>query len=374
MDVVFWISVAFIVYTYFGYPLLIWLMSLGRRELLLDLEKISEWPSVEIIIPVYNEEHNILEKINNLALLHYPKNKLRIMFVSDGSKDGTNDVLKSQQDISFVAYATRKGKAHALNEALKRSTADIVVFTDARQWLAPDSIKRIVARLQQPGIGAVSGELQHTDPHTQISRHVGLYWRYEKWIRKVESRIHSTAGVTGALYAIRRKHYTPLREDTLLDDFEVPIQILRAGYRIVLESGAMVYDLPQESMIGERKRKVRTLTGNYQAFLRNLWLFSPSHNPIFLQFISHKVFRILVPYAMVFSFIGSLMANGNFYISMGLIQGLFYSVGLLGLLWPALRRTRIVSFIVVFLEMNWAAVMAFWYFIFQRIEIRWEKT
>jgi cellulose synthase/poly-beta-1,6-N-acetylglucosamine synthase-like glycosyltransferase len=374
MEVVFWISVVFIAYTYIGYPLFIWLMSRRRNELSLDLDKINVWPTVDIVIPVYNERQNILRKLENLRLLQYPKEKLRIMFVSDGSNDGTNDLLQNQQDISFVTYATRKGKAYALNMALKRINSDIVVFTDARQWLAPDSVQRIVARLMQPGIGAVSGELQHVDPHSQISRQVGLYWRYEKWIRKAESRIHSTAGVTGALYAIRRKHYFGLKEDTLLDDFEVPIQILQSGYRIVFENGAIVYDSPQENISGERKRKVRTLTGNYQSFSRNLWLFSPIRNPIFLQFISHKVFRILVPYAMAFSFIGSLMANGDFYISMALLQALLYCAGLMGLLWPALRRTRLVSFIVVFLELNWAAVLAFWYFIFQRVEIRWEKT
>lgn len=374
MDVVFWLSAFFIAYTYMGYPLLVWLMSRWRDELPLELDSINDWPTVDIIISVYNEEQNVIKKLRNLRSLRYPKDKLRITFVSDGSNDGTNTLLQIQRDISLVAYATRKGKAYALNMALKRITSDIVVFTDARQWLAPDSIQRIVARLMQPGIGAVSGELQHVDPHSQIGRNVGLYWRYEKWIRKAESRIHSTAGVTGALYAIRRKHFVSLREDTLLDDFEIPIQILRSGYRIVFEDGAIVYDLPQESMAGERKRKVRTLTGNFQAFRRNLWLFSPSRNPVFFQFISHKVFRLLVPYAMAFTFIGSFMANGDFYISMALLQTLFYAVGLMGLLWPALRRTRLVSIIVVFLELNWAAVVAFWTIIFQRIEIRWEKT
>jgi biofilm PGA synthesis N-glycosyltransferase PgaC len=374
MHIIFWISVSFIAYTYIGYPLLIWLISRKRHESTTHLESIDEWPDVEIVIPVFNEENNVLEKLNNLISLRYPQGKLHITFVSDGSYDRTNALLRNQPGVSLLAYAIRRGKPHALNMALSRIRSDIVVFTDARQGLAPDSVQRIVARLMQPGIGVVSGELLHVDPQTQTGQHVGLYWRYEKWIRKSESRIHSTAGATGALYAIRRKQFVNLREDTLLDDFEVPIQILRSGYRIVFEEGALVYDSPQEIMAGERKRKIRTLTGNFQSFLRNSWLFSPLANPIFFQFMSHKVFRLLVPYAMAFSFIGSLTANGDFYLLMAFLQAIFYTTGLMGLLWTALRMTRLVSFIVVFLEMNWAAVAALWSFIFQRVEVRWEKT
>lgn len=374
MHIIFWISVSFIAYTYIGYPLLIWLMTRKRNGPSLHVEGVNNWPNVEIVIPVFNEESNVLKKLTNLRSLNYPKGKFHITFVSDGSYDRTNALLQNHRDVSLLAYATRRGKPHALNVALSHVRSEVVVFTDARQRLAPDSLKRIVARLMQPGIGAVSGELLHVDPQTEVGKHVGLYWRYEKWIRKAESSIHSTAGVTGALYAIRRRDFVNLREDTLLDDFEIPIQILRSGYRVVFEEGALVYDSPQEIIAGERKRKTRTLTGNFQSFLRNLWLFSPLSNPIFFQFISHKVFRLFVPYAMAFTFISSLTAEGGFYLLMSFLQALFYVAGLMGLLWPALRMTRLVSFIVVFLEMNWSAVAAFWNFVFQHVEIRWEKT
>ena len=374
METLFWISTIFIVYTYVGYPVLIWGLArlFPAQEKAVDIPE--SWPLVSIVIPVYNESANLDHKLDNLRQLNYPSDRLQIIFVSDGSTDDTVDILRSQTDIHTIAYPERQGKPTALNHAMEESRGEIVVFTDARQTLDPGAVRNLVLRLLRPGIGAVSGELCHLDADGHVSANVGLYWRYEKWIRKAESRFHSTAGVTGALYAIYRKDYQPLLNDTLLDDFQTPINILREGKRVVFESTARVFDTLQQSSAGERARKIRTLAGNFQAFVRNKWLFVPVKNPILWQFLSHKVFRLLVPYAMVVALLSSFLADGWFYGLAAGLQGVFYLLGGLALLVPAMSKNRILSFVLVFLELNAAAVIGLLQFLTGRTRVKWQKT
>lgn len=373
MKAVFWLSLLFVGYTYAGYPVLVWMLSRLRREPRSDVEP-DPWPTVCVVVAVHNEQDRVRAKIQNLRRLDYPVDRIRILFVSDGSTDGTERRLRAEPGVEVLAYAVRRGKPHALNMGVEAAGSEVIVFTDVRQQLEPDAVKHLVRRLWQPGIGAVSGELVHRDPQTQTAAHIGLYWRYEKWIRRGESRLASNLGVTGALYAIRREDYTPLPEDTLLDDFEVPIAILRRGKRVVFESRAIISDDLQPNVAGERRRKIRTLTGNFQSFSRNPWLFSPVHNPVFVQFLSHKVFRLLVPYALIALFVSSLLLDGHAYRLAAGLQAAGYAACGLGLLWPRLRRRRLISFLLVFLELNWAAVLAMRNFITGRINVRWEKT
>ena len=374
MEVIFWFATVFILYTYAGYPLLIWLVAKKHMPILGHPEEHSEWPNVAVIVPVHNEEANVVSKLDNLKLLDYPQDKLEIIFVSDGSTDETNELLAKYSDIKLISYSLRKGKPTALNTAVSEADSDILLFTDVRQELDAQAVKFLVSTLSQNGVGAVSGELVHRDPLTHTGRNVGLYWRYEKWIRKAESQFHSTAGVTGALYIIHRNDYIPLLEDTLLDDFEVPIHILKNGQRVVFDPRAKIYDEAQEESTAEQKRKIRTLTGNYQSFIRNLWLFSPRLNPIFFQFISHKVFRLLVPYALIFTIVTSLLLPGLFYQSILWLQLVFYGLALAAFIWPTLRMNRLINLIVVFVSMNWAVLIALKNVLAQKVEVRWEKT
>ncbi len=374
MEILFWSSVVFVAYTYFVYPLLIWLLARFFPAREKDVPLPDPYPLVSIVIPVYNEGERVRRKLDNLHGLDYPGDRLEIIFVSDGSTDATVDILREYSDITVLAYAERQGKPTALNRALEKARGEIIVFTDARQTLEPNAVTALVKRLLRPGIGAVSGELCHLDAEGHVSANVGLYWRYEKWIRKAESRFHSTAGVTGALYAIYRRDFQPLMPDTLLDDFQTPVNILGKGKRVVLEEDARVYDVLQQDSAGERARKIRTLAGNFQSYVRNSWLFLPWRNPIFWQFISHKVFRLLVPYAMLTALVASLLAPGLFYQLAALAQILFYLLGGLTLFIPALSRNRICSFILVFLELNAAAVIGLARFASGRIQVRWQKT
>lgn len=373
---IFWLATAFIVYTYAGYPAALWILARRKRnpqEQEIEVERES-WPPITVVIAVHNEQGRILDKIHNLRSVDYPQERLHIQIVSDGSTDGTNDVLAGVSGISWFGYSPRRGKAYALNQALERVMTGIVVFCDVRQEIETSALKHLIARLCQPGIGAVSGELVYRLPKTQVAANIGLYWRYEKWIRTAESRVNSVVGATGALYAIHKELYVPLREGTLLDDFEVPMQIVRRGRRNVLENRALFFDEIQSDSRGERLRKIRTLTGNFQSFARNSWLFNPALNPVFLQFISHKVFRLFVPYALVAAFLSSAAVPGTFYrLALG-AQGVFYAAALAGFLVGSLRRNKMISFAVVFVELNMAAVRALLRYMFGRIDGRWEKT
>lgn len=371
---IFWISASFIIYTYAGYPLLIWLLAKTKKEQQPNINNLTEWPEVTIVIPVYNERKNVEKKIKNIISLDYPKDKLSMIFVSDGSTDDTNEFLEKIPQVKIIAYPERKGKPTALNTAVEHVNSEVIVFTDVRQELDSLAIKYLVARLMQPGIGAVSGELCHKISDTGVGKNVGLYWRYEKWIRKSESKVYATSGVTGALYAIHKNDYIPLRKDTLLDDFEVPMKILATGKRVVLETNAKLYDVSQEDIAGEKIRKIRTLTGNYQSFAWNPWLFMPWKNPIFFQFISHKVFRLIVPYTMVTAFYGSLMSSGSFYVWLALLQSIFYLLGLAGMYSTTIRNNKLVGFIVVFIQLNSSAVIALKQYLFNKVQVKWEKA
>lgn len=374
MQALFWTTVGFVLYTYAGYPVLVWLLARLRREGGADPAGVAQWPEVTIVMATYNEHGRLARKLENLRALDYPAGKLQVLVVCDGSSDGSAAFLATQTDVRAVVYTQRRGKPHALNRALEQVRTPVVVFADVRQQIDPQAVRLLVARLLQPGIGAVSGELVHVDPGTHAAANIGLYWRYEKWIRKSEGRLASTCGVTGALYAIRREDYTPLPDDTLLDDFAQPMAILRRGKRVVFESRAVMFDELQQDVEGEKKRKVRTLTGNFQAFFRAPWLFVPGLNPVWLQFLSHKVFRLLVPYALALMLLASLLAGGAFYTLAAATQIAFYLLVLAARRLAPLRRNRLVSFALVFVELNWAAVLGLRNYLLGQADAKWEKT
>ena len=378
MFYLFWLSIGSIGYTFIGYPVAIWFV--GRLSNNLpdsynpQPSKDPVLPNITVVIPAHNEVNYIHAKIESLRSSNYPQDKMRILFVSDGSLDATNQVLTRYEDIEFLEYQSRQGKPYALNLAMKNVSTPIVVFTDARQPLAIDAIALLVKSLMNPEIGAASGELVHYSSTSRSGKHVGLYWLYEKWIRKSESRVHSVAGVTGALYAINTIDYKPISEDTILDDFEIPIQILKKGKRIILVEGAELYDTAQEDTQKEKQRKIRTLSGNYQSFARNHWLFNPRINPIWIQFLSHKVMRLLIPYFMIIAFVMPFFLKGWIYKIILFLQCLFYASALLGKLLPELRENKLISFCYVFFELNAGSVISLKRYCSNQVEVRWNKV
>ena len=374
-EITFWAASLFVAYTYVGYPLLVAVLArLCKRSpcsLLLD----ADLPRVTVVMAAHNEAARLPEKIRNLRALDYPQDKLDILVVSDGSTDGSAESVRGMPGVRVLSYPQRQGKAHALNLALAEVSTEFVVFCDVRQDLQAQSVRRMISDFCTPDVGAVSGELMHKPSASQTGQSIGLYWRYEKWIRKSESRLHSTVGATGALYAIRTRDYTPLRPDTILDDFEIPMHITRLGKRTLLETEAHVYDTLQTQSAAEQKRKIRTLTGNFQSFSRHPWLFSPMRNPVWFQFISHKVLRLVVPYALVTVLLSSALAPAAFFYRAALVLQIgFYLLAAAGQWIPATRRNRLVSFAHVFFDMNAAAIVALMRFLFGRVNAKWEKT
>lgn len=253
---------------------------------------------VSVIVAVHNGEVWIRAKLKSILESDYPLDCLQVIVVSDGSTDRTVEFTRrfAGRGVQVIAVP-RGGKARALNAAIPRATGDILVLTDVRQRLDRDCLKHLVARLEDPSVGAVSAELVTKGIESREEANVGLYWRFDIWIRKKQSARHSTFGANGPCYALRRELAVPLPEDCLLDDVYLPLAGYFQGYRIVLEEQAKVFEFPT-SVAMEFRRKQRTLGGLYQIlrwYPRLLW---PGH-PMWLDFLSHKFFRLLLPHALL---------------------------------------------------------------------------
>ncbi len=370
---IFLICTIFCIYTYLLYPLIIELIVRWKNDIQIDVDKVTDWPNVSIIVAVHNEEKYIERKLQNIRQLAYP-GVLELVVVSDGSTDKTNAIIESQDDVAAYSYQPARGKPSALNLGVSKAKGEIVVFMDARQTVSLTCVHELVKYFQCSDTGAVSGELIMINAHSDEAENIGLYWKYEKWIRANESQIFSTAGATGALYATRKEYFHELAPDTLLDDFETPINSLKVGKRTLFEPKAIAYDTPSSSGKDEFKRKARTLAGNYQSFVRNKWLFSPFRNRIFLQFLSHKVFRLFVPYAMLGALISSALSSDSILRVFFILQIVFYLLGIGALISGKVSNFKACNFIKIFLQMNYAAVVGLYNFLLKNSSVRWKSV
>jgi len=311
---------------------------------------------------VRNEERVLERKLENLLSLDYPGELIRLVVVSDGSTDRTEAILKSYASnprVNVVLNQLSRGKASGLNDAFEFAQGDIVVFTDARQEIEPGALGRLLENFADPQVGCVSGELMLGDPEKgEISENLGFYWRVEKRIRDLESASGSVVGATGAFYAIRRSLLSPLPVETILDDVYLPMQVARQGFRVVFDSRARVWD----SDLGaarEFARKVRTLSGNYELLQLAPWLLT-SANPIRFEFVSHKLLRLIVPFALAGAVVASAMLNAPVYRAALALQVAFY--GLSGLAIAQVKKgplARMADAVLTFVVLNTAAVVAF---------------
>lgn len=367
MRFLFWFSLATVAYAYAGYALLLALLARLRT---LPVLKGPIRPTVSIILAAHNEEANLARKLANLYALDYPAQRVQIIVASDGSTDRTNQILQEHQDrVAAVVLPIAGGKASALNHGVEAATGELLVFMDVRQHVAPNAVSELVERLADPGVGAVSGELHLETPDGQPSADaLGIYWKIEKRVRKLESATGSVVGVTGALFAMRRELYVPLPPGTLLDDVLTPMYVARAGKRVVFQETAIARDTIFEQKGKEFGRKVRTLTGNYQLLRLAPWLLSPS-NPLLFRLISHKLLRLAVPFLLVAMLISAGLAHGPFYRSVFGLQLVLYAFALMGAVLPTSRRWRLVSVAYTFTMLNVAAGVAFYNFLSGRA--RW---
>jgi cellulose synthase/poly-beta-1,6-N-acetylglucosamine synthase-like glycosyltransferase len=360
MELLFWLCFALITYAYVGYAVFLSLWALLLKKLPTPRRDFT--PTVSIVIAARNEEANVPAKLENLRRLDYPQDRLEIVIASDGSIDRTASILREHVPyICPVILDDSKGKAHALNEAVKRATGEILVFLDARQSVEPNAVSELASCFADSTVGAVSGELLLETPKDGSHGALGIYWKIEKIVRKLESASGSVVGVTGAIYAIRRELYTDIPPGTILDDVFVPMNVARMGKRIVFQPSAIARDRLFSEKGKEFSRKVRTLTGNYQLLRLAPWLLSPS-NPLLFRFISHKLLRLLVPMLLVLMLIASALATGPFYRAILWVQVLFYVLATLGTLIPAAKKFKPVGIASTFVMLNAAATLAFYNF------------
>jgi cellulose synthase/poly-beta-1,6-N-acetylglucosamine synthase-like glycosyltransferase len=347
----FWISAVGIVYVYVGYPAFAAILA----RLVRSRQPAFAQPSVSIVIAARNEAPRLPARVGNLLALPYPGER-EIIVVSDGSTDGTAEALAPWRNRVRLIELTASGKAVALNAGVAAARHDIVVFADARQMFGPAALAKLVAPFADPKVGGVTGELMliEDDGHG-IGEGVGLYWRYEKWIRRNESAIHSTLGATGAIYALRRSLWKPLPPATLIDDVLAPMRAVLAGSRVLFEPEARAYDRVATDAATEWQRKVRTLAGNYQIVAQEPRLLVPGLNPVWWQYVSHKIGRLVVPYALVVLLVTSAALAGEGPIYAASLAGLLVVAALAVSGWLQIRA-RAARIAFTFVMLNSAAV------------------
>jgi biofilm PGA synthesis N-glycosyltransferase PgaC len=380
--IVFYISIAFVLYVYLGYPVLLWLwrriacrpaktMSRANASPTARSHQEKYEPSVSIIVAAYNESASIEWKILNLLALDYPAPKVQIILSLDGPTDDTELVARKYETgrVRVLLLEQHGGKAEALNRAVAKATGEILVFADVRQLLDRTAVRELVSNFEDVSIGAVSGELMILDEFgKEAGDAVGLYWRYEKKLRSMESDIHSAVGATGALYAIRRELYLPIPSYTILDDVAIPMNAVLAGKRVVFDRAARAYDCSTGSTATEFTRKVRTLTGNFQLLKQMPELIVPWRDPVFIQFVSHKVGRLLAPYFLITLFASSLFLEGAAYRAILTLQCACYLLAGAGAYkirtFRAGGKAKSMALIpYTFVLVNWAAVVGLYHFL-----------
>jgi cellulose synthase/poly-beta-1,6-N-acetylglucosamine synthase-like glycosyltransferase len=354
-----WGCVWLLIHVYVGYPAWIWLHA---RVQPWPVRKQAIIPTVTVVIAVHDGARHVRAKLKNLRALDYPHEKIDIVIACDGCRDATGAVSRHCGDprVRVLDFAERRGKAVCLNEAIASARGEVLLLTDVRQKLSPTALRELVANFADPAVGAVSGELHLENAHTGFAQGVDAYWRYEKLIRHAESRSGSTIGVSGALYAMRRELFEPLPPGTVLDDVLIPMRVAAAGWRVVFEPRALAWDQPSQQPAEERRRKIRTLAGNYQLIQLAPWLLLPGSNPLWFRFVSHKLLRLLAPWLLLLLALSTTVLATRHAIYALLLLALLAGAALvvLGRWLPVAGRWLPVRLAVAFYYLNLFAAQA----------------
>jgi len=385
MQIIFWISIAIIIYTYVGYGLLLYFI-LKIKALVKGKRKSPEpgyAPTLTVIVAAYNEAYCIEEKIINTLALSYPADKISYIFVTDGSTDSTPDIVAKYPQIKGMHQSGRSGKIAAVHRAMQEVNSEVVVFTDANTMLNKDALLMMCRHYIDQNVGAIAGEKRvQIDETADATAGEGFYWKYESKLKKWDSELYSVVGAAGELFSIRTSLYTPVEPDTILDDFMISMHIALKGYRIVYEPDAYASELASANTGEELKRKIRIAAGGFQSTIRLKSLLWPFSQPILsFEYISHRILRwIVTPYMMMLAFILNCLIvyiNGmnNIY---GLIlagQLFFYLAAMLG--WVLEQRQLKVKIFFIpyyFCLMNYAVVAGLVRYCFTEQSVLWEKA
>jgi cellulose synthase/poly-beta-1,6-N-acetylglucosamine synthase-like glycosyltransferase len=374
LEIWFWIAFACVLHTYLAYPLFLAVLArlFGRAT-----RRGSDGPrSVSFILCAYNEEANIERRLMELTgMIADSGLHGEIIVVSDGSTDRTAERAGRFADVGVrvLELPHHAGKASALTQGCALAEKEVLVFADTRQAWEEGTLARLVENFADPTVGAVSGDLVIATPEG-VLHGFGLYWRFEKWLRNKEGSIHSTVGVTGAVSAVRRELFKPIPRGTILDDVYWPLRVAMQGYRVVHDKRAVAHDRLPSCTHDEFRRKVRTLAGNFQLISRLPLALVPGCNPIWFEFLSHKLFRLLAPWAMLFMIAASASLPGATYGLLFSLQIACYLLAVAGLHPWLATRSRLASLSASFLVLNTAAWLAFWVWISGKAGKSWQKV
>jgi biofilm PGA synthesis N-glycosyltransferase PgaC len=318
--IVFWIALLYTAYIIVLYPAI---LAVWSRVFPKEIHRAPLTPSVSIVIAVHNGESFLREKLASILALDYPQSKLEIIMVDDGSSDRTADIARSFESRITLVQSPKTGKSGALNQGMALASGEILVLTDVRQRLAPNSLRLLMENFADPRVGTVSAELQIQSGTTNEEVNTGAYWKYERWIRIQLSAIDSIFGASGSYYAVRRELAVAIPAEILVDDMYLPLNAFFRGYRLIVDPRAKMYDYPT-NLSAEFGRKVRTLAGNYQLLSHYPQLLGPK-NRLWFHFVSYKLGRLFLPFALLCAAIASLLAGGRLAVFSASAQVLFYA-------------------------------------------------
>lgn len=386
---IFWMSMSGILYTYFFYPIVLlgfyvtaqayrdlrFLAGRGNRRVAPLVA--GEMPSITMIIPAYNEEEHLAEKLANLDRIEYPADKLEIIFISDGSTDGTNSLLEDVSDlkVKVIVLPEHLGKASALNCAVRSATHDILVFSDASTLLAEDALQKLVRHFCSPSVGAVCGSIRfHASAESKQTE--GMYWRYESMLRLMEARLGSTLTASGALYALRRDAYVPLTPETVLDDFVTVMNARKMGLAVIYDPEAVAFDFAPSNISGEFTRRARLARGSFGC----LSFFLRVPLPWFTRFafVSHKLLRWLVPIMALMLLTSNLLLIGThqpWYTGAAALQLALYIWAAIGAVFAKhVRGLPFAQLAYFLLAMNLALLVGLFRALMGRPQTAWQRV
>jgi cellulose synthase/poly-beta-1,6-N-acetylglucosamine synthase-like glycosyltransferase len=377
--VMFWASCAAVLFAYLGYPVLLLLLSrwLGRSARV-PAGVHEDLPTLSLLIAAHNEESVIEERIRNALQMDYPAEKLEIVVASDGSVDDTATIVRryAERGVRLLDYCPRRGKAATLNAAMAELHGEIVLLSDANTYTDATAARKIVRWFKNADVGVVCGRLVLTDPVTGGNAD-SLYWKYETFLKRCEGRLGALLGSNGAIYAIRRMLYLPIPEDTIVDDFVIPLRAkLRTGCAIVYDCEAIAREETAPDVRAEFHRRSRIGAGGFQSILMLWRLLDPRRGWVALTFFSHKIMRWLCPFFMLGALLTNLLlVDDSFYLGTLVAQLGFYAVSMLAaLVPPRFRSLKPLRLTTMFTSMNLALLVGFWRFARGTQKGLWQRT
>jgi len=385
MIIIFWISIFLIVYTFVGYGFVLFILvkikGLFTKPFVFKTE--YPLPTVTVMVAAYNEEDIIEEKIGNTLRLNYPKDKIQLIFITDGSSDRTEHIIRGFNEVTLLHEDVRAGKMAAIKRAIPYITGEITVFTDANTFLNIEAINELVKHYQNPKVGAVAGEKRILVEASAdaSSAGEGFYWKYESKLKKWDYALYSNVGAAGELFSIRTALYQPVESDTIIDDHMIAMRIAEKGSIIAYEPNAYAMETASADVKEELKRKIRIAAGGIQSILRLKKAANPFRNPVFtFQYISHRVLRwTITPFLLFLVFIlNALIAvqtQSLFYQVFFVLQVCFYLLSLTGLYFER-RNIRVKALFIpyYFCVMNYAVLAGIIRYYKKNQSAAWEKS